>query len=149
MRAGMEVQKADSFNDFWKEILLPQLWERFKAKPVHSLAEIESLAAHHPIQQWNVYHGGELIGGMCIYEFERVAHAQYTASSPKGRKLNAIDFLVYKLCTEFYGHMDYLNLGTSHEQLGKVVKEGLFYWKSNFGAVPFGHEHWRVDLDKG
>jgi hypothetical protein len=144
MDFGLQVEDSGTFEAFWNEILIPNLWERYKAKPVHSLEEISMLARKHPIRQLNVYKDSELLAGMTVYDMGEVVHVQYTSSSKKGRSLRALDYLVHQLCTEYYPDKKYLNLGTSHEQMGRVVKEGLFAWKKSYGSVPFEHEHYRV-----
>jgi hypothetical protein len=143
---NLEVRETDSFTEFWELVLAPNLYERFHAKPVHSLAEITMLARKHPIRQFNVYGEGELLAGMTVYEMPEVAHVQYLSATSKGKYRRALDFLIYELGTRIFADKKYLDLGTSHEEMGKVTKTSLFKWKSEYGTVPFAHEHHLIRL---
>lgn len=73
------IKEVNDFDDFWNEILIPNLAKKHQAKPVHSLQEITILKALFPknIRQFNVYENGIIIGGSTIFASENVAHCQY------------------------------------------------------------------------
>ena len=76
------VKEEDVFVDFWNLILIPNLQEKFKVKPIHSAEEITALKLKFPkkIRQFNVYKDNELVAGTTIFETDLVAHVQYISS---------------------------------------------------------------------
>ena len=87
--AGVTLQEEQNFSVYW-DLLAETLASRHGAEPVHSLAEIQLLCARFPTNiRLHCAHStdGELLAGVVLYISERVAHAQYIASSPRGRDL--------------------------------------------------------------
>jgi len=71
---------------------------------------------------------------MTIYETPTVAHAQYIASTERGRKLGALDLLVNWLINQHYHKKLFFDFGCSNEQEGRALNHGLLEWKEGFGA---------------
>ena len=92
--------------------------------------------------------GGELLAGVVIYQSERVAHAQYIASSPAGRDAGALDLVFDHLLNQVYKDHPYFDFGGSHEERGRAVNLGLIEQKEGFGARAVAHDHYRIDLTK-
>jgi hypothetical protein len=136
LKTGLEVKETQDFVEFWNEILIPNLAQKHKVKPVHTLEEITFLKSKFPdnIRQFNVYHEGKIVGGTTIFETDNVAHSQYISSNADKNEFGSLDFLHYKLITEVFAKKKYFDFGISNENQGKKINEGLLYWKETFGS---------------
>ena len=74
------------------------------------------------------------MAGVVIIECRKVAHTQYIASGEEGRTYGALDLLFRHLINERYKQFDYLDLGTSNEDDGRYLNEGLIHQKEGFGG---------------
>ena len=130
------VKEEANFVLFWNEILIPNLQVTHGAKPVHSLNEIESLHQKFPkqIRQFNVFHDGKIVAGTTIFETKNVAHSQYISGNSDKNILGSVDFLHEHLLTTVFKNKKYFDFGISNENQGKILNEGLSYWKESFGA---------------
>jgi hypothetical protein len=147
---GVTVTEEMAFTEFW-DLLAATLADRFNATPVHSLAEICLLQERFPanIRLFSARSvGGELLAGVVIYQSERVAHAQYIASSPAGRDAGALDLVFDYLLNQVYKDQPYFDFGGSHEERGRTVNLGLIEQKEGFGARAVAHDHYRIDLTR-
>mgnify|MGYP003859418349 CR=1 FL=1 len=147
LQYGVEVHKVDQFDTFWEGVLTPNLRERHNTCPVHSREEIALLNKLNPgcIHQFNACFKDQIVAGITIFETNRVAHAQYIASTPLGRSTHALDILVNKLMTEEFAHKDYFNFGIVNEKEGAVINKGLLEWKESFGAKPYVHKFYEIE----
>ncbi|MDR1003937.1 MAG: GNAT family N-acetyltransferase [Prevotellaceae bacterium] len=124
------------FAPFWK-ILEDNLRTRYGVAPVHTLEEITRLQRCFPdnISLYRVCTDTEeTVGGCVVYETDRVAHVQYIASSPVGRRCGALDLLFDHLIHVRYAGRPYFDFGISTEQGGQVLNEGLLFQKEGFGG---------------
>ncbi|MBT0813167.1 hypothetical protein KIH41_17930 [Litoribacter ruber] len=144
-RISPEIRKADSFQPFWEKVLIPHLYNKFGNRPVHSLQEITQLGQHNPIEQWDLYHEGELLAGTTLFVDKHVVKAQYTATTERGRKLKALDYLFFHLF-DLYGHKKLFNLGTSYHPGTRELVPGLVHWKKSFGALPYESDNYVIIL---
>ncbi|TAH17164.1 MAG: GNAT family N-acetyltransferase [Cytophagales bacterium] len=137
------------FKDFWEEVLVPNLKNKYNLLPTHTLDEIALLASRFPthIKQYNVYYEGKIIAGTTIFEDKKVAHCQYIASTDLGKSLYATDFLFHHLITQKYKDFNYFSFGISNEHGSKKVNEGLLRWKMSWGAQVCKHNHFFLQLD--
>ena len=123
--------------------------ERFGAEPVHTLDEIRLLRDRFPL---NIFlhtarsATGELLAGVVTYRSERAIHAQYIAASPAGRDANALDLLFDELLHDVSHDCSYFDFGSSHEEAGRVINEGLIDQKEGFHTSSVVHDHCRIDL---
>jgi len=145
-KAGLSIEENNNFRDFWNTILIPNLSNRHDAKPVHSVEEIEKLAAEFSenIHQFNVILNDEIVAGATIFETQQVAHVQYISANQDKQTLGSLDFLFHYLITERFSHKRYFDFGTSNENQGKNINEGLLYWKECFGARSVAHPFFEV-----
>ncbi|MEW5676008.1 GNAT family N-acetyltransferase [Flavobacterium enshiense] len=136
LKNGLEVNETDDFTEFWNDVLIPNLSQKHKVSPVHSLEEIIFLKLKFPknIRQFNVYHEGKIVGGTTIFETDCVAHSQYISSNTAKNELGSLDFLHYKLISEVFASKKYFDFGISNENQGKNINLGLLYWKETFGS---------------
>lgn len=132
----LRIVEENEFKVFWENILIPNLTLRHQAKPLHSLNEIVKLAENFPknIIQFNVYKENEIVGGATIFETETVAHVQYISANEDKQQLGTLDFLFEFLITKRFNEKRFFDFGTSNENQGRNVNEGLLYWKECFGA---------------
>ncbi|RDK83240.1 GNAT family N-acetyltransferase [Marinirhabdus gelatinilytica] len=144
---GLWIEAEQKFNPFWNQILIPNLEKRHDAKPVHSLKEIEQLAAAFPekIVQFNVMKETEIVAGATMFITPQVAHVQYISANEEKQQLGSLDFLFHHLITSTYREKEYFNFGISNVNHGKNINKGLQYWKECFGARSIVHEFYEVD----
>lgn len=137
--------------------LLPGLWEvlednlarRHSARATHSLEEIQLLAELFPqnILPVGALEGGALIAGVVLFLKGTTVHAQYISASERGFELNALA-LVFDRAIAMARDLDarYFSFGTSNEDAGRVLNDGLYRFKSEFGAAGCAHEFYEVDI---
>jgi hypothetical protein len=141
------IKEVDDFEDFWNEILIPNLAQKHQAKPVHSLEEITKLKALFPenIRQFNVYQNGIIVAGTTIFETSTVAHSQYISGKEDKNELGGIDYLFFQLISETFKNKRFFDFGISNENQGRKLNDGLSYWKESFGASTIVHDFYEVE----
>lgn len=132
---NIAVREDKNYKDFWNQILTPNLNNRFGVQPVHSLTEIEKLATVFPknIKLFNAYQDDELKAGVVMFLTETVAHFQYSSGSDDRTDTAALDILFDEIIRK-YSDKKYVSFGSASEKNGRVLNEGLAYWKESFGA---------------
>jgi len=134
-KTPLELTVSEDFHEF---MLLEEehLLRKFNTRPVHSGAEMQLLASRFPanIRLHVARHEGELLCGVIIYESDQVAHAQYIASTDKGKQLCALDALVNHLLTVVYVEKPIFDFGISTEKQGQYLNSGLMENKESYGA---------------
>lgn len=146
---GVTIAESPDWVAFWS-ILSQVLHERHQAVPVHSVEEMELLHSRFPeeIKLYAAYSSdGRMIAGTVIYEFPDMVHAQYIASSSEGKASGAVDALYAWLINERYTDKRYLDFGTSVEQGGWVLNEGLVRQKEGFGARGVVYDSYMINID--
>ena len=148
VKQGLVIKEVDAFDDFWNEILIPNLQERYGTKPVHSLEEIQKLKIFFPknIRQFNVYKDDVIVAGTTIFETEYVAHSQYISGDDDRNILGSLDFLHVYLLDEVFKDKMYFDFGISNENQGRNINEGLHYWKEGFGARTMTQDFYEIDV---
>ncbi|SHG35646.1 hypothetical protein SAMN05443549_103375 [Flavobacterium fluvii] len=143
----LEVKEVVDFELFWNDILVPNLAKKHQAKPVHSLREITKLKELFPenIRQFNVYENGIIVAGTTFFESDEVAHCQYISGKEDKNELGGLDFLHYYLLTEVFNKKRFFDFGTSNENQGRKLNNGLSYWKESFGASTIVHDFYEVE----
>lgn len=132
----LRVIEVDEMESFWNQILIPNLLEKHKVKPVHSLEEIGLLKNKFPknIRQFNVYSDDQIVAGTTVFETDEVAHSQYISGNQDKNRLGSLDFLHHYLITEIFKDKRFFDFGVSTEHQGTSVNKGLLSWKEGFGA---------------
>ncbi|QHI36357.1 hypothetical protein IMCC3317_17190 [Kordia antarctica] len=145
---NLVVKEVNELDDFWNTILIPNLQEKFGVKPVHSLAEIQKLKKIFPknIRQFNVYKDDVIVAGTTIFETKQVAHSQYISGNEEKNTLGSLDFLHLYLLDEVFKDKMYFDFGTSNENQGKNINQGLHNWKEGFGARTITQEFYEIDV---
>jgi hypothetical protein len=133
---GIEIGVSDEWGIYWENILYPNLWERHRVRPTHSLSEIRYLQSLFPknIFLYTASLRKEILGGIVLFVSEQVVHSQYVSATPKGKKLRVLDLLVSQLITETFSHKKYFSMGVSHDPKTGILNQGLVNWKESFGA---------------
>lgn len=145
IKLGVEIVEETTFQPFLEKVLAPRLAARYGTKPVHTLAELTGLAAHFPeqIRQFSAYCGDEIVAGTTIYETPTVAHAQYAAVTDRGRQMGAQAYLFSTLIDQ-YQDKRFFDFGTSNENEGRALNQGLLDWKEGFGARCYAHDYYEI-----
>lgn len=143
---NLRIEEGNNFQAFWDHILVPNLALRHDALPVHSVGEITQLAINFPknLLQFNVYKENLIVGGATIFKTENVAHVQYISANGEKQQLGTLDFLFEYLINQRFKKKKYFDFGTSNENQGKNINEGLLYWKECFGARSFVQPFYEV-----
>lgn len=141
------VKEENAFGSFWEEILIPNLQEKHRANPIHSVEEMDHLKNIFPdnIRQFNVYHNDIIVAGTTIFESQQLAHCQYISKYEKQEDLGSLDFLFHFLITEVFPKKRFFDFGISNELQGKKLNDGLSHWKESFGASAIVHDFYEVE----
>lgn len=147
LAAGVTCGPTDDFETYWR-ILEHNLSSAHGVRPVHTVTEIRRLHRLFPqnIKLFGAFLDGEMIAGTVIYESASVAHAQYIATSDRGRVLGALDLLFFSLLTDEYSTKRYFDFGISTVEDGRLLNTGLIEFKEGFGARAVVHEFYELSL---
>lgn len=124
------------------------LRDRHDATPVHSVSEMQLLKKRFPkeIKFWLLEMEGEPHAAVCVYDTGIVAHAQYIATTPYGREQNLLTPLFHHLITIEYAPRAYFDFGTSNEEHGNYLNEGLLRQKASYGATGVAYNRYNIAL---
>lgn len=144
---GCTLHQEADFSAFWD--LLHTSLLKFGVEPVHRLEEIAYLRSQFPekIKLFSVRLQNELLAGTVVYDFGGTAHTQYMATSPAGKKIGALDFLIHRLITGLFKDKKYFSFGISTVREGRVLNEGLLQQKEMLGARALVLDHYEIDLN--
>jgi len=132
---GVRVERDGSLEAFWP-ILNDNLQQKFNAQSVHTIDEILLLKSRFPenIIQYNACLGDEIIGGITFYVMGHVLHGQYSGTNDKGKQFGAMEAIYEQVMYHDFPQMRYLDFGTSNEDGGQVLNEGLIAHKEGYGG---------------
>jgi hypothetical protein len=148
LRSGVTIAESRDFEVYW-QVLENLLDSRYGTKPVHSAAEIAMLASRFPrnIRLFVALNTtGTVIAGTVIYVTEACVHAQYIAASPEGKSLGALPLLFDTVIGRHCGHARYFDFGTSNEDHGRYLNEGLIMQKNGMGGRGVTYNTYVIDL---
>lgn len=145
---GLEIREELVFDNFWDKVLVPRLLEKHGSKPVHTKKEIKYLQDKFPenIIQYNCYFEDEIIAGITIFKFDRIIKSQYGATTLKGEKYRALDFLYFKLIEIYKNDFLYFDMGTVTENQGKTFNSGLLRQKEELGCSIYNQDFYEIIL---
>jgi hypothetical protein len=147
-KAGCEVREERGYGEFW-EVLTANLAQRYGVAPVHSVSEIERLAAAFPENIRLLAardREGRMMAGAVLYVSRQVCHVQYNASSPEGREIGALDLVLDHAMTQARGRVRWFDFGASTEQDGRHLNEGLVSYKESFGSRTIAQDFYEWSL---
>jgi dTDP-4-amino-4,6-dideoxygalactose transaminase len=138
---------TETLREYWT-LLEDVLLKYHNAQPTHTFQEMSLLMSQFPknIKLYIVRHEKRIVAGSVIFEWRKVAHVQYIASGEEGRNFGALDLLFRHLINERYKQFDYLDLGTSNEDDGRYLNEGLIHQKEGFGGRAVCYDTYEVNL---
>lgn len=147
--SGVEIRKGGDLLPLYWPVLEATLQERHRAMPVHSLDQIIALAGRFPshIMCCCAFLDDNLVAGVVIFETATAAHAQYIAATPEGRSTGALDMVFEHLIDRANDDgKRYFDFGISNEDQGWTLNNGLFNFKSEFGASGVVHEFYEIEF---
>ncbi len=138
-----------SLEAYWN-LLNDVLMKHHNTHPVHTLEEIKLLMQRFPkeIKLYLACHEKQILAGTIIFETKQVAHVQYIASGDKGREYGALDLLFKHLINERYKNFEFVDFGTSNENEGLYLNEGLVFQKEGFGGRTVCYDTYEIPLDR-
>lgn len=148
-RGGVTISEGwQNLAEFW-DVLEANLGNRHDAKPVHSVEEIRLLASLFPeqIELVTARMDNRVVAGVVVFYSDVVSHAQYISSNEEGFALSALD-VVFEFCIERARQMQklFFDFGVSNEEGGRLLNDGLFNFKSEFGAGGVVHEFYELEI---
>ncbi|MFT7051892.1 MAG: hypothetical protein ACJAZK_002512 [Psychroserpens sp.] len=145
----VSVKEVFEFDNFFNQILIPNLEQRYETMPTHSLEEVVALKLKFPdhIRQFNAYQNNEIIAGVTIFESSKVAHAQYISTIASKNELGGLDAIFDFLINKLYSSKHYFSFGISNENQGQQVNRGLLNWKESFGAHAITHDFYTINTE--
>ena len=147
LKNGIEIKQSTDFAAFW-QVLGDNLMNKYGAKPVHSLQEIELLHQRfpHDIQLYVACKDDMVLGGTVLYLTPNVVHTQYISASPEGKQLRVIDGLFHFLLHQSWDEQQYFDFGTSTLQDGHLLNASLIHQKEGFGgrAICYDTYQWEI-----
>lgn len=150
-RAGLRYASGPQHAAALWPVLEGNLRGRHGATPVHTLEEIERLAALFPRQiGFDVaLQAEQVVAGVVSFRCGDVLHLQYIAASDQGHAVAALDGLLLHLIEQARASgCRHFDLGTSNRDHGWVLNEGLHRFKSEFGAGGIACETYELELGR-
>lgn len=146
IRQGVQVVSSTDFSAYWP-ILSDTLGNKYDARPVHSLAEIELLHSRFPenIQLLLTQHEGTTLSGAVLFVTPSVVHAQYLCSSPQGDAMHANEVMVDYILSHYPTHR-YFDFGTSADEIQFGVNPTLLLAKESYGCRAIMYDTYEVEV---
>lgn len=135
--------------DAYHDLLTRVLQVQHATQPVHSKAELALLHSRFPanILARGALLDGQLLAGTLVFNYGHVWHTQYLASSDEGRTLGALDLVIAETINEARdAGVTLISFGTSTENGGKVLNQGLLWQKESYGARAIVHDFYEGTL---
>ncbi|SAI67134.1 Uncharacterized protein involved in methicillin resistance [Bordetella ansorpii] len=130
-------------------VLAGNLARKHDAWPVHSLEELALLHSRFPehIQVRCALVDGQVEAGVVFFNAAPAWHAQYIAASERGYDVCALDAVFAASIAEAdQTGARYFDFGTSNEHAGRVLNDGLYRFKSEFGGSGVAHDYYEIEL---
>jgi hypothetical protein len=148
-RSGVQVvHGAHYFEPFWA-VLEENLASKYGAQPVHTLDEIARLQSMLPehIECIVSVVEGEIVAGVVLFCTPHVVRIQYAASTTVGNSIGALTAVVnYAIEKSRDWKARYFDFGTSNACGGRVLNQGLYQFKTSYGAGGVVHEFYELKL---
>lgn len=148
-KAGVQVAEGKEYAAALWEVLKDNLQRKHGTSPVHTLEEILLLHSRFPeeIRFVVALLDDTVVAGVVLFESRMVSHAQYIAASEEGYRVSALD-MVFEHCiaSAMEQGKRYFDFGISNEDEGRALNEGLYTFKTEFGAGGVVHEFYELDL---
>lgn len=136
MTLRLKATESKDFEGFWT-ILTDNLRNTHNAQPTHSLEEIKFLHSCFP-KQIRLFSllttDGEMVAGMVVFDIGEVIHVQYSSANVYGKQNGGLDTLYNFVINNIFVDNQIFDFGTSTEDEGRFLNEGLILQKESFGG---------------
>lgn len=147
-KAGIQIHEEKDFYNFWDNVLIPNLQQRFSVTPVHSKEEIMLLKNRFP-ENIRLFvakdEKGKLFAGTVLFVTKNVVHCQYISATNLGRKNNGLNFLFTYLLDNSFQEKQFFDFGIVNENEGKKINYGLLAWKERMGGRSYSHDFYEIN----
>ena len=150
-RSGVQVALGASYLESFWAVLEENLAIEYGLRPVHTLQEITWLHNTFPEHTECMVGvvGGEVVAGVVLFCTPQVVHVQYSASNATGKSVSALTAVVDNAVKKSKDlGVRYFDFGISNERGGRELNEGLYGFKTSFGAGGVVHESYELDLNR-
>ena len=146
-RNGLTIAVEHNFEGFWNQILIPNLQKKHGVAPVHSLEEIQLLAAKFPdhIKQVNVYKDNVIVAGTTLFLTKTTIHPQYVSGNRYKNAFGSLDLAYDYIINHFDSSKRYFDFNISSEENGTALNSGLIFWKESCGARTYVADNYLID----
>ena len=148
-KSRLSIIEDGNLADFWN-ILNERLQDKYDTAPVHSIDEITLLKSRFPenIKLFCVTdnNDGSTLGGVVLFITGNVVHMQYSATTPEGRRLSALDFLYEELINNSFADKNFFDFGISVENGGHYLNSGLIAYKERLGGRAVVYDTYIIDI---
>lgn len=135
-------------NQLWC-ILTKNLRDKYSTNPVHCYEEISGLATKFPqnIKIITAKHKEQVVAGLVLFISPLVYHTQYLVVTPEGAEVFALDYIInYSIELARQHKVRYFDFGTSNEQQGQYLNQGLYKSKAKHGGGGIAYDFYKIDL---
>ena len=149
IRAGVAVSEDKRYLSALWEVVIDNLQRKHNVSPVHDLQDICLLMNLFPenIRSITGLIDNKVVAGIVVFVTATVYHAQYIASSEIGYDISALDAVFDHCITSAQASgKRWFDFGISTESAGMILNQGLYQFKSEFGAGGVVQEFFELDL---
>ena len=129
------VELSKQYEVFWN-ILTENLRYKHQVSPVHNLEEIQRLSHHHAdnIKLYVAKKAGQVVAGVVTFSDARqgYVHTQYIGASEEGKKVGAVDAILFHVIQE--ARLSYQRFSFGVSSIEGEINYGLLRHKEGFGA---------------
>jgi hypothetical protein len=145
------IYEDQDFENFWDNVLTPNLQDRFGVNPVHSVEEIKLLKECFPknIRLFTAKDKeNSILAGTLFFIMDNVAHCQYISASNHGRNSGALNYLFVELLDDHFKDLRFVDFGIVNEDNGKTINAGMLGWKERLGGRTYAQDFYEIDTSK-
>jgi hypothetical protein len=141
------IHNVDCADSFW-QIIVDDRRERHNTTPVHTLEEINRLHSLFPdkIRLIEARIGDDVVAGAVVYDDAGVLHLQYAAATHRGKDLYATDIIYHHLVFDDNRGARYFDFGTSNEDGGRYLNNGMVSHKEEFGGRSIVYDTYEITI---
>lgn len=147
---GFKIEASNDYKLFWNQVLIPRLKAKHGVEPVHSLSEIKLLGQQFPrnIIQYNISLDDEILAGITIFDKGMVVKSQYGATTDKGEKLRALEYLFMHLIYKYKEEgRRFFSMGTiGDDRFPDGYNPGLKKQKEELGCRMYVQQFFTFDI---
>ncbi len=149
IKGNLTISEDFNMIDSYWQILANNLKDKHEKTPVHSLPELYTLKERFPdhIELITVFDQKELLAGSLLFYCPTLVHAQYFASTARGREMGALDMVIeHSIEKTKKAGKRYYDFGISTDKQGSYLNNTLYTYKSEFGACGSAYEFYKIKL---